>query len=176
MKISLCALAAALAATNVVKADCDAHALGLLAEDVHRAALYHSRVLDYSPIIFPVLDAFNRTGADTANHTQTYHQALKRAADLADTEADFEAAIQLAFPDLHTNHLQSRNPYYPPNCGMELVITAGCRILHLCHWMCIQMPKNFPYRTCATYLVNGKCPEGLMGVGHIRPVPPGADN
>jgi len=105
-------------------------------------------VVDYTPLMMPILGA------------------------IAQTEVDFDMVFNLTFAHLENPPaLDKRNYRHPPVCGMETVISEPCVRMHFCRYMCILGVKNFPYRSCMNWLINGRCPEGVSGVGHLRPYP-----
>jgi len=107
--------------------------------------------VDYTPLMMPMLVA------------------------LAGTGVDFDVVFNNSFPEMQAETAavhDARSLYQPARCGMELIISAGCRAMHLCRFMCILKPKVFPYSTCSSFMVNGRCPDGVGGVGSLKGAPP----
>ena len=138
---------------------------------------HHPANFDYSPIIVPMLAYLKETKKYAATPMKNSRALFNQAEHLAQSgTVDFDDVFTNAFPKTHE---MPKNPdlekrthhYHKVPCGMETVIAEDCRNLHMCRFACIVGTNPFPYYTCSRFLINGRCPTGMMGMEQLRPPP-----
>lgn len=137
---------------------------------------YHDEYINlaWPLILLPLLTSLD----NTTNTTMSVEQGRAQLDVLAtDPTIDFDSAIESAITSEMSRQSLSSSANLDKratgaHCGVHMIIFAECTRAHHCFWECIIMPANFPYRTCKAFLINGKCPQGLQGMGSLKPAAP----